>query len=188
MKNEADFIKRLTSRRYKDEAFAELLDLYQQRLYWHIRKLVLTHENADDVLQNTYLRIYKSLPSFKQQSSLSTWMYRIAHNESLRFLENEKKKHHESLDDEDNNYLNILTEDVYFEGSEVQLKLQQILSELPQKQRKVFQMKYYDDLKFREMADILGIKVGTLKSSYYNTVKHIEEKILAVELLTKNKV
>ena len=184
MKNEADFIKRLTSLRYRDKAFAELLDQYQQRLYWHIRKLVHTHENADDVLQNTFLRIYKSLPNFKQQSSLSTWMYRIAHNESLRFLENEKKKKHASLDDEANNYLNILTEDVYFEGKEVQLKLQRVLSELPEKQRKIFQMKYYDYLKFREMADIIGAKEGTLKSSYYNTVKHIEKKILDVELLT----
>ncbi|MGB5500670.1 MAG: RNA polymerase sigma factor [Maribacter sp.] len=188
MKNEADFIKRLTSPRYRDKAFAELLDQYQQRLYWHIRKLVLTHENADDVLQNTFLRIYKSLPNFKQQSSLGTWMYRIAHNESLRFLENEKKKKHASLDDEANNYLNILTEDVYFEGKEVQLKLQRVLSELPEKQRKIFQMKYYDDLKFREMANILGAKEGTLKSSYYNAVKHIEDKMLDVELLTKTKV
>ena len=188
MKNEADFIERLTSKRSKDKAFAELLDLYQQRLYWHIRKLVLTHENADDVLQNTFIRIYKSLPNFKQQSSLGTWMYRIAYNESLRFLENEKKKHHASLDDEDNSYLNSLTEDIYFEGKEIQLKLQNILSELPDKQRKIFQMKYYDDLKFREMSDILGIKEGTLKSSYYHTVKQIEEKMLKVELFTKNKV
>ena len=188
MKNEADFIKRLTSSRHKEKAFAELLDLYQQRLYWHIRKLVLTHENADDVLQNTFLRVYKSLSNFKQQSSLSTWMYRIAHNESLRFLENEKKKKHISLDDETNNYLGILTQDVYFEGKEVQLKLQRLLSELPDKQRKIFQMKYYDNLKFRQMADILGVKEGTLKSSYYSTVKRIEEKILDIELLTKNKV
>ena len=188
MKNEAYFIKRLTSPRHRDKAFTELLDLYQQRLYWHIRKLVLTHENADDVLQNTFLRIYRGLPNFKQQSSLSSWMYRIAHNESLRFLKNEKKKQHASLDDEANNYLNILTEDVYFEGREVQLKLQRVLSELPEKQRKIFQMKYYDDLKFHEMVDILGTKEGTLKSSYYNTVKHIEEKMLDVELFTKNKV
>lgn len=188
MTNEADFIKRLTSRRFKDKAFAELLDLYQQRLYWHIRKLVLTHENANDVLQNTFLRIYKSLPNFKQQSTLGTWMFRIAHNESLRFLENEKKKQHASLDDQNNNYLNSLTEDIYFEGKEVQLKLQQILSEVPEKQRKIFQMKYYDDLKFREISDILQIKEGTLKSSYYQTVKHIEEKMLSVELFTKNKV
>lgn len=188
MKNEAEFIKRLTSRRHKDKAFNELLNLYQQRLYWHIRKLVHTHENASDVLQNTFLRVYKSLSNFKQQSTLSTWMYRIAYNESLRFLENEKKKHHRSLDDQDNNYLNSLTNDIYFEGKEAQLKLQHILSELPDKQRKIFQMKYYDDLKFREIADILGIKEGTLKSSYYSTTKHIEKKIFDVELLAENKV
>ncbi|MGB5668276.1 MAG: sigma-70 family RNA polymerase sigma factor [Maribacter sp.] len=188
MENEADFIKKLTSSKDRDKAFAKLLDLYQQRLYWHIRKLVITHENADDVLQNTFLRIYKSLPKFKQQSSLHTWMYRIAYNESLRYLENEKKKYHTSLDDVNNDYLVNLTADAYFEGSEIQLKLQRVLSELPKKQRQIFQMKYYDDLKFREMAEILGVKEGTLKSSYYNTVKLIEEKMLAVELLSKPKV
>ena len=188
MQNEADFISRLTSNKYRDKAFAKLLDLYQQRLYWHIRKLVITHENANDVLQNTFIRIYKSLPNFKHQSSLLTWMYRIAYNESLRFLANERKKQHTSLDDVNNNYLNNLAEDVYFEGSEIQLKLHRVLSELPEKQRQIFQMKYDDDLKFREMAEILGVKEGTLKSSYYSTVKLIEEKMLAVELLSKPKV
>lgn len=188
MTGEGEFIRDLLDIKEKDKAFKKLLDLYQERLYWHIRKLVITHENADDVLQNTFLRIYKSLPNFQQKSSLHTWMYRIAYNESLRFLEENKKKYHLSLDDVGRKYLNNLEEDTFFEGDEIQLKLQRILSELPEKERIIFQMKYYDDLKFREMQDILGIKEGTLKSSYYNTVKHIEKNMLAVELLSNNKV
>lgn len=188
MTSEGEFIKKLLNNKEKDKAFKKLLDLYQERLYWHIRKLVITHENADDVLQNTFLRIYKSLPDFQQKSTLHTWMYRIAYNESLRFLEENKKKNHLSLDDVGHKYLNNLEEDTFFEGDEIQLKLQRILSELPEKERIIFQMKYYDDLKFREMEDVLGIKEGTLKSSYYNTVKHIEKNMLVVELLTKNKV
>lgn len=185
---EGEFIRDLLDNKEKDKAFKKLLDLYQERLYWHIRKLVITHENADDVLQNTFLRIYKSLPNFQQKSSLHTWMYRIAYNESLRFLEENKKKYHLSLDDVGRKYLNNLVDDAFFEGDEIQLKLQRILSELPEKERQIFQMKYYDDLKFREMEEILGIKEGTLKSSYYNTVKHIEKNMLAVELLSNNKV
>jgi RNA polymerase sigma-70 factor (ECF subfamily) len=186
--NEDEFIRDLLDNKEKDRAFKKLLDLYQERLYWHIRKLVVTHENADDVLQNTFLRIYKSLPNFQQKSSLHTWMYRIAYNESLRFLEENKKKYHLSLDDVGRKYLNNLVDDTFFEGDEIQLKLQRILSELPEKDRQIFQMKYYDDLKFREMEDILKIKEGTLKSSYYNTVKHIEKNMLAVKLLSNNKV
>ena len=188
MTGEGEFIRNLLNNKEKDKAFKKLLDLYQERLYWHIRKLVITHENADDVLQNTFLRIYKSLPNFQQKSSLHTWMYRIAYNESLRFLEENKKKNHSSLNDISSKYLNNLVDDAFFEGDEIQLKLQRILSKLPEKERQIFQMKYYDDLKFREMEEILGITEGSLKSSYYNTVKHIEKNMLAVELLSNNKV
>lgn len=188
MTDEGEFIRELLDYKEKDKAFKKLLDLYQERLYWHIRKLVITHENADDVLQNTFLRIYKSLPNFQQKSSLHTWMYRIAYNESLRFLEENKKKYHLSLDDVGRKYLNNLVDDTFFEANEIQLKLQRILSGLTEKERIIFHMKYYDDLKFREISAILGIKEGTLKSSYYNTVKHIEKNMLAVELLSNNEV
>jgi len=188
LKNESTFIRELINPRQKDKAFKKLLDLYQERLYWHIRKMVVTHENADDVLQNTFLRIYKSLPKFKQNSSLNTWMYRIAYNESLRFLDKNKLKYNFSIDDITNNYMNCLTEDSYFEGDQIQKKLHQILSELPDRERQIFQMKYYDELKFREIASILNIKEGTLKSSYYNSVRIIEKKVVEVELLSKSKV
>lgn len=157
--------------------------MYQERLYWHIRKLVITHENANDVLQNTFIRVFKSLPKFQQKSSLHTWMYRIAYNESIRFIESNKKKQHNSLDTLNEGYVNTLISDEHFDGDEAQLKLQKTLSKLPEKQRYIFQMKYYDDLKFREMVDILGMKEGTIKTAYYNAVKYIEKDILNIELL-----
>jgi RNA polymerase sigma-70 factor (ECF subfamily) len=186
--NEDDLIKKLKSNKYRDKAFNKLLDLYQERLYWHIRKLVLTHENANDVLQNTFLRIYKSLPKFKKQSSLHTWMYRIAYNESLRFLEQNKKKNHTSLENINNRYLDNLVADVFFDGKDIQIKLQDILSKLPDKQRQIFQMKYFDNLKFHDMALILGIKESTIKSSYYATVRHVKKNMSSIELLTKTGV
>lgn len=188
MINESDFIQKLVSPKHKDEAFKQLLDLYQKRLYWHIRKLVITHENADDILQNTFVRIYKSLPNFKQKSSLHTWMFKIAHNESLRFLEQQKKKQHESLNDITSIYMDQLVSDTFFEGNEIQLKLQRILGSLSEKQRHIFQLKYYDDLKFTEMEAILGIKEGTIKTSYYKTVEFIKQNINKEELLLKTKV
>jgi len=184
LKNEIEFIKKLLNTKQRDKAFKELLNLYQERLYWHIRKIVLTHEDANDVMQNTFLRVYKSLPNFKQKSSLHTWMYRIAYNESLRFIEKNKKRLNISFSEIENTYLNSLEGDSFFNGDEVQLKLQSILSEIPEKQLRIFQMKYYDDLKFSEIEEILSIKIGTIKSSYYKTVKHIEKNIVQIELLS----
>jgi len=186
MKNESEFIGELLDANQRDEAFKKLLDLYQKRLYCHIRKLVVTHENADDVLQNTFLRVYKSLPNFQQKSSLSTWMFRIAYNESLRFLEQNKKKYYDSVEEVQQKYLENLVSDSFFEGEEVQIKLQRVLVELPEKDRQIFQMKYYDDLKFREISEITGISEGTLKTSYYKSVGFIEKRMLDIELLVKN--
>jgi RNA polymerase sigma-70 factor (ECF subfamily) len=186
--NESEFIQQLTSSKHREKAFKKLLDLYQERLYWHIRKIVITHENTNDVLQNTFIRVYKSLPKFKQKSTLHTWMYRIAYNESIRFLDKNNKQNYYLIDDLNKDYLNYLAEDEYFDGNEIAKKLHMVLCKLPEKQRHIFQMKYYDDLKFREMSEILNIKEGTLKSSYYNTVNFIEKNIVNMELLSKTKV
>ena len=188
MGSEADFINDLLNPKKREKAFSKLLDNYQERLYWHIRKIVVTHENADDVLQNTFLRIYKSLPNFKQKSSLHTWMYRIAYNESIRFLDIQKRKQYNSLDEEDNYYLNKLAEDIYFDGNEAQLKLNQVINELPEKQKRVFQLKYFDDLKFREISEILELKESTLKSLYYSSVKYIENNVVKIQPLLKKEV
>lgn len=182
MTEEASFIKKLTNKKYQEEAFKQLLDLYQERLYWHIRKLVITHDNTNDVLQETFIRIYKSLPKFKQQSSLHTWMYKIAYNESVRFLENNKKKYHTSIDDISEQYLEDIMEDAFFEGNEIQLKLLRVLAKLSEKQRQIFQLKYYDELKFKEIEAIIGINENTIKTSYYAAVKIIEGNIESVDL------
>ncbi|MFD2566227.1 RNA polymerase sigma factor [Pseudotenacibaculum haliotis] len=176
--SEARLVKRLQSSRKKDRAFSELLDLYQERIYWHIRKMVLTHENANDVLQNTFIRVYRNIEKFEGKSSLLTWIFRIAYNESLRFLEKEKKRSFQSLEDVSAYQIEALKQSEYFDGDELHAKLLKIIEELTEKQRRVFQMKYFDDLSFREISEVLEVSENTLKSSYYAAVKVIEEKIL----------
>lgn len=179
MKEEVDLIKKLKNPKLKNEAFRDLLDLYQERLYWHIRKIVITHDNANDVMQETFIRIFKGINNFEEKSSLHTWMYRIAYNESIRFLERNKIKTSVSIEQDNNSYIKNLTQDSFFNGNELQLKLNQIISNLSNKQQRVFQMKYFDDLSFHEISDLLNISENTLKSAYYSAVKTIEEKILA---------
>jgi RNA polymerase sigma factor (sigma-70 family) len=179
MNQEVELIKNLKNPKLKNKAFKDLLNIYQERLYWHIRKIVVTHDNANDVLQETFIRIFNGINDFKEKSSLHTWMYRIAYNESIRFLQKNKTKTLVSIDQENNSYLKNLTQDIFFNGNELQLKLNEIISELSSKQQRVFQMKYFDDLSFHEISNILNISENTLKSSYYSAVKTIENKILA---------
>lgn len=178
MSKDAALVKKLQNPALKDTAFSELLDVYQERLYWHIRKIVQTHENADDVLQNTFIRIYKSIANFQQKSALHTWMYRIAYNESIRFLEKNNKKKYDNIDEVSSSNLEVLFEDEYFDGDEIQKKLNTIIAGFTEKQKRVFQMKYFDDLSFRQISEILEISESTLKSTYYTCVKIIEQKIL----------
>ena len=178
MSKEAELVEKLQNPALKDIAFSELLDVYQERLYWHIRKIVTTHENADDVLQNVFIRIYKSIINFQEKSTLHTWMYRIAYNESIRFLEKNNKKSYDNIDEISDSNLEVLFEDAYFDGDEIQRKLNKIIDGFTEKQQQVFQMKYFDDLSFRQISEILKISESTLKSTYYTTVKIIEEKIL----------
>ncbi len=177
MSKDANLVEKLQNPTLKETAFSELLDAYQERLYWHIRKIVNTHENADDVLQNTFMRVYKSIQKFEGKSSLHTWMYRIAYNESIRFLEKNNKKIYENIDAISESHLEVLFEDAYFDGDEIQRKLQQIINGFTEKQQRVFQMKYFDDLSFRKISEILEVSESTLKSTYYTTIKIIEEKI-----------
>jgi RNA polymerase sigma factor (sigma-70 family) len=175
---EAELIKKLKNPTLKDIAFSELLDTYQERLYWHIRKIVTTHENADDVLQNTFIRVYKNITNFEEKSTLHTWMFRISYNESLRFLEKNKKKTFENIDEISSTHLEVLFEDAYFDGDQIQVKLHTIIDGLTEKQKRVFHMKYFDDLSFRQISEVLHISESTLKSTYYTVVKIIEKEIL----------
>lgn len=178
MSKDAELVKKLKNPVLKERAFGELLNVYQERLYWHIRKIVHTHENADDVLQNTFIRIYKSITNFQEKSSLHTWMYRIAYNESIRFLEKNNKKRYDDIEAVSESSLAILFEDEYFDGDEIQKKLNTIIDSFNEKQQRVFQMKYFDDLSFRQISEILEISESTLKSTYYTCVKIIEQKIV----------
>jgi len=156
-------------------AFSVLVRMYQERLYWHIRKMVLVHEDANDVLQNTFLKAWKGLDGFRGESKLSTWLYRIATNETLTFLTNKRMRNLSSIDDVEEVLLQNLRADSYFNGTEIQLKLQEAILSLPEKQRLVFNMKYFEEITYEQMEAILGTSVGALKASYHHAVKKIEK-------------
>lgn len=164
-----------------DLAFHQLVATYQERLYWHIRKIVMNHEDADDVLQNTFLKVWRSIDNFREESSLFTWLYRIATNESITFINAKKKKNFMQMNDVSEFLMDNLTSDPYFEGDEIQLKLQKAILRLPEKQRIVFNMKYFDDLKYDEMSEILDTSVGALKASYHHAAKKIEDYLKSTD-------
>ena len=143
-------------------------------MYWHVRKIVLDHDDADDVLQNTFIKAWKALDNFKEEAQLYTWLYRIATNEALGFLRQKKRVDIQSIHPIEHQLSKSLESDVYFKGNDLELKLQQAILTLPEKQRLVFNMKYYDDMKYEEMSDVLGTSVGALKASFHLAVKKIE--------------
>ncbi len=158
-------------------AFSAIVRMYQERLYWHIRKMVISHDDANDVLQNTFMKAWNGLDGFRGDSQISTWLYRIATNETLTFLTNKRMRNVNSIDDLEDVLLTNLQADNYFNGNELQLKLQKAILTLPEKQRLVFNMKYFDDITYDEMEAILGTSVGALKASYHHAVKKIEKFI-----------
>lgn len=171
---EADLVGQLKDTRTQAKAFEVLIDTYKERLYWHIRRIVLNHDDADDVLQNTFIKVYRSIDGFKGESKLYSWMYRIATNEALSFLKSKSKKQGISNEEVQNQLLDSLQADVYFEGDEIQLKLQRAIASLPEKQKLVFNMKYFQELKYEEISEILETSVGGLKASYHLAAKKIE--------------
>lgn len=158
----------------RNEAFKELLKLFKERLYWHIRNIVKDHDDTDDVLQNTFIKIFKNIDGFKGDSRLYSWMYRIATNESLSFLSQKAKKLQITSEELQQNLINNLEADTYFDGDAIKLKLQKAIATLPEKQQLVFNMKYFQELKYREMAEILDTSEGALKASYHIAAKKIE--------------
>jgi RNA polymerase sigma-70 factor (ECF subfamily) len=158
----------------EEQSFRQLVLKYQQRLYWHIRKIVISHEEADDVLQNTMIKVWRSIPGFRSDSELFTWLYRIATNEALTSLKQKKRRSLSLFPDAENFLEEELQADPWFDGDQLQRKLQQAILKLPEKQRIVFNMKYFDEMKYEEMAGILGTSVGALKASYHHAVKKIE--------------
>ena len=174
MQEEKEFIKKLLNPKTQNQAFEKLLKDYQKPLYNHIRNIVLNHDDADDVLQNTFVKVFQHLKNFKGESKLFSWIYRIATNESLTFLSQKAKKSGISLETLQNKTIEGLTADIYFDGNEIQIKLQKAIVLLPEKQQLVFKMKYFEELKYEEISVILGTSVGALKASYHHAVKKIE--------------
>ena len=175
MDNEVDLIERLKSDVTKEQAFKELVSVYKERLYWHIRNIVKSHDDADDVIQNTFVKIFRNIHGFKGESKLFSWMYRIATNEALTHLNQNAKRHQLSSEELQNQVIENLKADVYFEGTDIQLKLQKAIATLPYKQQLVFNMKYFEEIKYSEMSEILETSEGALKASYHIAVKKIEE-------------
>ncbi|MGB5943471.1 MAG: RNA polymerase sigma factor [Leeuwenhoekiella sp.] len=153
--------------------FEQLVKEYQERLYWHIRRMVLSHDDADDVLQNTFIKVYKNLNNFKGESKIYTWLYRIATNESITFINKRAKRLRLSSEALQSVMVDNLKADSYFDGEEAQLKLQRAINSLPAKQKQVFLLKYYDEMQYNEMSEILDTSVGALKASYHHAVKKI---------------
>jgi RNA polymerase sigma-70 factor (ECF subfamily) len=175
LQDEKNFIARLIQTKTQNEAFKELVQCYQKPLYYHIRNIVLNHDDTDDVLQNTFIKVFSNIGNFKGESKLYSWMYRIATNESLTFIEQRAKKQGISnLELQQKAILN-LESDVYFEGNEIQIKLQKAIANLPEKQQLVFKMKYFEDMKYENISEILDTSVGGLKANYHHAVKKIEE-------------
>jgi len=172
--DDIQLLKQLKSETHKEQAFKTLLTLYKERLYWHIRNIVKSHDDTDDVLQNTFIKIYKNITNFKGDSKLFSWMYRIATNEAITFINKKAKRQQITNKDVQQIAIDNLVTDVYFEGDTIQLKLQQAIATLPQKQQLVFNMKYFEDIKYKDMADILKTSEGALKASYHIAVKKIE--------------
>ena len=159
----------------KELACHTLVKKYQERLYWHIRKIVMNHEDTDDVLQNTFIKVWKSIDSFRGESGLYTWLYRIATNESITFLNSKKRKKMLPLNDVSDYLMENLISDPYFDGDRIQLELQKAILKLPEKQRIVFNLKYFEEMKYDDMSEVLGTSVGALKASYHHAVKKVEE-------------
>lgn len=171
--NDFQIATRLLDPKTRRAAFEQMVDIYSEQLYWQIRRLVFVHEDADDILQNVFLKAWKNIDTFRNDSKLSTWLYRIALNESVDFIR--KKKNETSLPAVEESLAQKLMADEYFDGDEIQATLQEAIASLPDKQRIVFTMKYFEEMKYSDMSNILGTTTGALKASYHIAVNKICE-------------
>jgi len=162
----------------REAGFTAIIKKYQEKLYWHIRRILVDHEDANDVLQNVFIRVWNGLENFREDSQLYTWLYRIATNESLTFLEQQKKRSSVPLSDVESGLSNRIKADKYFDPNKLEWKLQLAMQQLPEKQRIVFNLRYYDEMPYEEMSRVLDTSEGALKASYHHAVKKIEDFIL----------
>jgi RNA polymerase sigma-70 factor (ECF subfamily) len=159
----------------KERAFTAIIKKYQEKLYWHIRRMVVDHDDTNDVLQNMFIKVWNALANFREDSQLYTWLYRIATNESLTFIEQQKKRASVSLSDVEGGLSNKIRADSNFDANKLEWKLQLAIQQLPEKQRQVFNLRYYDEMPYQEMSRILETSEGALKASYHHAAKKIEE-------------
>jgi len=162
----------------REKAFTAIIKKYQEKLYWHIRRMLVDHEDTNDVLQNVFIRVWNGLDNFREDAQLYTWLYRIATNESLTFIEQRKKKASISLDAAESNLTDKIKADKHFDANKLEWKLQVAIQQLPEKQRIVFNLRYYDEMPYEEMSKVLETSEGALKASYHHAVKKIEDYIL----------
>lgn len=177
MQEEKAFIASLLDERTREAAFRQLVNQYSKPLYSHIRTIVIDHDDADDVLQNTFIKVFSNIAGFKGESKLFSWMYRIATNEAITFINQKAKKRGITNEEVLQRAVQNLRADDYFEGDALQLKLQQAVASLPEKQQLVFKMRYFEDLKYEEISEMLQTSVGALKASYHHAVKKIEDYV-----------
>lgn len=174
MSFEDEIVPQLSNPDSQRDAFTRIVDEYGEQLYWQIRKMVLNHDDTNDLLQNTFIKAWLNIDYFRGEAKLSTWLYKIAINECITFLNKQRAINNVSIDDADTFLLERLKGDEYFDGDAAQLKLQEAVLLLPEKQRLVFNMKYFDEMKYEEMSEIIGTSVGALKASYHHAVKKVE--------------
>ena len=177
MKHQSLFVKALKQSDSKDEAFTRLVQEYKERIYWHIRKIVLDHDDANDVVQNTFIKVHLNIENFNENSTLFTWMYRIATNEALNFIKSKAKKMGLKNEEWTQAIAGNLEADPFFDGDEAALILHKEISKLPEKQRIVFNMRYFDGMNYNSISEILDTSVGALKASYHHAVKKIKTKL-----------
>lgn len=170
-----ELLEKLRNEESRNFAFNQLVRKYQEKIYWHIRKMVIDHDDADDLVQDVFIKVYKNIGRFREDAQLYTWIYRIATNECLTFLNKKRKRFFLPIGDVEGELNQKLDRSSHIDGNEVQLKLQKALLKLPDKQRMVFNMKYFDDMKYDDIARITETSVGALKASYHHAVKKIEE-------------
>ncbi len=171
----AELVQRLRDPQSCRAAFGEVIKQYSEPLYWQIRRMVQSHDDANDLLQNTFMKAWQSLENFRGDAKLSTWLYKIAINEAISHLERERKRQGLSLDDQEAALTNMIPADEHIDGDALAQKLRMAVATLPEKQRLVFNMKYYDEMKYEDMSQVLGTSVGALKASYHLAVKKIEQ-------------
>jgi RNA polymerase sigma factor (sigma-70 family) len=162
----------------KEKAYTSIIKKYQEKLYWHIRRMVVDHDDANDVLQNVLIRVWNGLQNFREDSQLYTWLYRIGTNECLTFIEQQKKRMAVSLSDVESGLSNKIKADKHFDPNRIEWKLQLAIQQLPEKQRIVFNLRYYDEMPYEQMSKVLETSEGALKASYHHAVKKVEDYML----------